>query len=78
MNVNLYTNIDTKVGLDAIKRILERHPDPNRPDKTLLRLLEISLKRSDFMFQDQCYLQIKGTSMGKRFAPAYANICMAE
>lgn len=29
-------------------------------------------------FNGQYYLQIKGTAMGKRFAPAYANIYMAE
>lgn len=75
---SLYTNIEIPLGIEAIKKILACHPDPNRPDECLLRLLEISLTRNDFVFQDKFYLQVKGTAMGKRFAPAYANIYMAE
>ncbi|TWW80191.1 hypothetical protein D4764_01G0000060 [Takifugu flavidus] len=75
---SLYTNIEIPLGLGAIRRILGRHPDPNRPDDCLMRLLEISLTRNDFVFQNKFYLQVKGTAMGKRFAPAYANIYMAE
>lgn len=30
------------------------------------------------MFNGKNYLQIKGTAMGKKFAPAYANIFMAN
>ena len=79
MDVNsLYTNIEIPLGIQAIQNTFTRYPDPARPDDTLLRLLEISLKRNDFVFLDQFYLQIKGTAMGKRFAPAYANIYMAE
>lgn len=29
-------------------------------------------------FNKEFFLQIKGTAMGKKFAPAYANIFMAE
>lgn len=34
--------------------------------------------RNDFIFNEKFYLQIKGTAMGKRFAPAYANLYMAN
>lgn len=79
MDVNsLYTNIDIELGMKATKKILESHPDPSRPDDILMRLLEINLKRNDFVFQKNWYLQTKGTAMGKRFAPAYANIYMAD
>lgn len=79
MDVNsLYTNIEIPLGMEATRKILTRHPDPSRPDESLLRLLEINLTRNDFLFQDDFYLQIKGTAMGKRFAPAYANIYMAD
>lgn len=71
---NLYTNIEIPLGLGAIRRMLDRHPDLNRLDDCLMRLLEISLIRNDFVFQNKFYLQVKGTAMGKRFAPAYANI----
>lgn len=75
---SLYTNIEIPLGMAAIQRILNKFPDPTRPDEALMRLLEINLKRNDFNFQDRFYLQTKGTAMGKRFAPAYANIYMAE
>lgn len=76
--VNLYTNIDIESGLTAIKKIFLKYPDPRRPDRELLELLDINLRRNDFVFNGQFYLQVKGTAMGKRFAPAYANIFMAN
>lgn len=74
---SLYTNIDIDAGISAVKKMFLRYPDPKRPDEELLQLLDINLRRNDFMFDGQFYLQIKGTAMGKRFAPAYANIFMA-
>lgn len=76
--VSLYTNIHTTTGLAAVKRCLDKFPDPNRPDTELLQLLEINLTRNDFTFDSSTYLQVQGTAMGKKFAPAYANIYMAE
>lgn len=75
---SLYTNIDIKEGLESIKTAFLKNPDPGRPDAAILRLLEINLTRNDFEFNGEYYLQIKGTAMGKRFAPAYANIFMAQ
>lgn len=74
---SLYTNIDTTAGLKAVREWLGRYPDRTRPDTHLLQLLEINLTRNDFQFDDKNYLQIRGTAMGKRFAPSYANIYMA-
>ena len=75
---SLYTNIETKLGLEAIRKWFLKYPDPRRPEKQLLQLLEINLNRNDFEFNSQFYLQIKGTAMGKKFAPSYANIFMAD
>lgn len=75
---SLYTNIDTKAGLTAVKNILQKYPQQDRLDRQLLALLEINLTRNDFEFNNQFFLQIKGVAMGKKFAPAYANIFMAE
>ncbi|KAF0022226.1 hypothetical protein F2P81_025527 [Scophthalmus maximus] len=74
----LYTNINTKLGLKAVSQVFDRHPDSHRPDEALLQLLELGLTRNDFVFDSKFYLQIHGTAMGKRFAPAYANINMAD
>lgn len=74
---SLYTNIPIQAGIACIRKAFEEHPDPKRPDEELLKLLHINLTRNDFMFNGKYYLQIKGTAMGKKFAPAYANIFMA-
>lgn len=74
---SLYTNIDTGAGIAAVKKIFKKYPDVTRPDKEILHLLMINLMRNDFEFNEKFYLQIKGTAMGKKFSPAYANIFMA-
>ena len=74
---SLYTNIDTTMGLEAVQTLMDENPDPSRQDQEIIKLLDISLSKNDFEFDNQHYLQIKGTAMGKRFAPAYANIYMA-
>jgi hypothetical protein len=74
----LYTNIDNKEGIQAVANTFLKFPDPDRPDKEILELLEIQLSQNDFRFNNEWYLQQWGTSMGKKFAPGYANIFMAE
>lgn len=75
---SLYTNIETKAGLAAVQEFFSKYPDKHRPEKEILQLLEINLTRNDFQFNSEWFLQIKGTAMGKRFAPSYANIFMAK
>ncbi|KAG7467708.1 hypothetical protein JOB18_018490, partial [Solea senegalensis] len=75
---NLYTNINTTLGLQVISSIFKKHPDKDRPDSELLQLLELCLNNNDFLFNNQFYLQVHGTAMGQRFAPSYANIYMSE
>lgn len=74
---SLYTNIDTEAGLKAVRECFSRYPDSRRPDEIVIQLLELSLTRNDFEFNSEYFLQIKGTAMGKKFAPSYANIYMA-
>lgn len=75
---SLYTNIDIRSGLSTVENVFLEYPDPDRPDTELLQLLEINLTKNDFEFNGEYFLQIKGTAMGKTFAPAYANIFMAD
>lgn len=74
----LYTEIETHLGLAAVRKYLRRYPRDDRSDEHILQLLELSLTRNDFTFNGKWYLQVRGTAMGKRFAPSYANIYMAE
>jgi hypothetical protein len=73
---SLYTNIPTDEGVTCINRAFREHPDTQRPDVSLLTLLRLVLERNDFEFDKKWYLQIKGTAMGKSFAPSYSNIFM--
>ena len=75
---SLYTNIEAPEGLRATEQILLLHPKVGRPDRYILQLLEIALTRNDFEFNNKHYLQLKGVAMGKKFAPAYADIYMAR
>ena len=75
---SLYTNIETHLGLAAINNIFTKHPDPSRPDRQILKLLELTLTRNNFLFNNQQYLQLCGCAMGRKYAPAYADIYLAH
>ena len=75
---SMYTNINNVGGLKAVKEAFDNNPDPKRPDEQVLELLKLSLENNDFDFNGDTFLQVSGTAMGKKFAPAYANIFMAK
>ena len=74
---SLYTNIQSQKGLKALERVY-RKSELSMPFEEIKRLLEISLTHNDFEFNGQWYLQVSGTAMGKKYAPNYANIFMAD
>ena len=75
---SLYTNIDNKDGLETINNIFNQNPNEKRPSKEILDLLKICLENNDFIFNNDWYLQVGGTAMGKKFAPNYANLFLSE
>lgn len=75
---SLYTNMHIDRTMSVTRRALEAHPQSDRPDAQLLRLLELTLKNNDFVFNGQSYVQICGTAMGKSYAPALADLYMEE
>ena len=78
---SLYTNINTDIGIDAVRRTLERtRRDPNlKPSNaSLIKLLELVLRRNNFQFNGQNYLQIQGCAMGTKLAVGYANNAMGS
>ena len=74
----LYTNMTFDRTLDTVRATLEKHPDPERPDDLLLKLLDITMRNNDFEFDGETYLQICGMAMGKTYAPGLADIYMEE
>ena len=78
---SLYTCIPYKVGIQACTEALRKtkESNPNQPDtETLIKSLEIFLEYNTFEFDGKCYIQLQGTAMGTKLAPAYANIFMGK
>ena len=77
---SLYTNIPTPEGITAVGKALAttRHPNLNPTNRSLCKLLELVLTCNNFQFHDKDFLQISGTAMGTKLAPAYANIFMGD
>lgn len=71
---SLYTNMNIDRILRTVEQAFEQYPDNSRPSIEILNLLEITLKGNDFTFNNEYYLQTCGTAMGKKYAPALANI----
>ena len=74
----LYTNMRIDRTLDATRQALSKHPVNGRPDAHLMKLLEITLRNNDFVFDKEVFLQICGTAMGKTYAPGLADIYLEE
>ena len=78
---SLYTNIPHEDGIQAcIKAIKEcSDPDPLQPPlKILVEMLNIVLKNNVIEFNNEFFLQLQGTAMGTKMAPAYANLFMGS
>jgi hypothetical protein len=75
---SLYTNMDLQHTLHLVTKAFKQHPSSNRPDHHLLAILKLTLYNNDFLFNGKTYLQTRGIPMGKKYAPALANLYMAE
>lgn len=79
---SLYTNIPHEEGMSAVIKSLTEHKHilpPHTPRSGIIQnFLHFILKGNHFNFLDKHYLQIQGTAMGTKMAPAYANIFMAH
>ena len=70
----LYTNIPHREGILACSKIMALNGITQHVE--ISQLIKFILAHNNFMFNDRHYLQIKGTAMGTRMAPSYANIFM--
>ena len=75
---SLYTNVDTVLGLEAVKKALSSSPDSSRPNTFILKFLEITLTRNNLLFDKSFFLQICGCAMGRKYSPAYTDIYLAD
>lgn len=76
---SLYTNVPHEGGLKVLHHYLsERGELAMPPNELLLELASFVLKCNYFKFEEDFYLQIKGTAMGSPFAPNYANLYVGQ
>lgn len=75
---SLYTNMNINRTIAVLKRALRTNPQPGRPDDEIITLLELIMKNNDFHFNNEIFLQIFGTAMGKTFAPNLANLYLLD
>ncbi|XP_048729663.2 uncharacterized protein LOC125647009 [Ostrea edulis] len=75
---SLYTNIPHDEGIEACKEVWNSRKHQKPSTDSLVELLEHVLKRNNFMFNGEHYLQVSGTAMGTKMAPSYANIFMGR
>lgn len=72
----LYTNIPHSEGILDAQKFLVSRPTLDPPTHIILRLIHLILTKNAFMFNNRFYHQIKGTAMGTKMAPTYANLFM--
>ncbi len=76
---SLYTNIPNEEG--ALHHLFELNEDKDdivTPPSIIEEMMKIVLKQNIFEFDNKIYQQIRGTAMGTRMAPTFANLFMAE
>ncbi|CAJ0928205.1 unnamed protein product [Ranitomeya imitator] len=78
MDMNsLYTSIRHQDGIESVMSLLSSHTNFSiQQQKFCKDLLTLVLPRNFFIFEDQFFIQRKGTAMGSNMAPPYANIFM--
>ena len=63
-------------GLEALRRTLNKRSNPVIPTDHIVDLAELALRNNNFEFDGSHFLQKRGTAIGTRMAPAYANLFM--
>ena len=73
---NLYLNIPQDEGTEASLNALEKANNLPMPQELTKQLFDFVLKENVFTFGEKAFKQVRGTAMGTKMAPSYANIFM--
>ena len=76
--MGLYPDTPHNEGLDAIRRALDKRDNQETPTNLIVDLAELVFRNNNFEFHGKHFLQILGTAIGTKMAPAYANLFMDE
>ena len=80
--VGLYPHIPHNEGLEALKEVLGKlegqveSEQQGSLNEDILSFAELVLKSNNFEFNGRHYLQKRGTAIGTKMAPSYANVLM--
>lgn len=74
---SLYTNIPNHEGIQAVRDTLN-NSSSSIPTRIITTFLTLILTLNNFIFNGTHYLQNKGSAMGTKCAPPYANIFMGR
>ena len=78
---SLCTNIPHNEGIEACRKALNSSDHLSRSHlktESICDLMRMILTMNNFEFDNNYYIQLHGTAMGTRMAPAYANLFMGD
>ncbi|XP_063810519.1 toll-like receptor 7 [Pseudophryne corroboree] len=75
---SLYTIIEHQRGIEATIWFLDQTGFSEARKSFIIESMDFILKNNLFFFEGDYYLQKRGTAMGTRFAPSFANLFMAH
>ena len=76
--VGFYNNIPHVDGLEVCRASLNGRRVQYPQTEDIVKLAELVLNLNAFQFEDKYFFQKKGTAMGTRMAPSYANLFMGK
>lgn len=74
----LYTNIPQDRTIEVVGSILENEDLHGGSMEFIMKCLELVLKSNIFLFEDEMFQQVKGTSMGATCAPSLACLYVGD
>ena len=74
--VNMFPNIDSKSGLDAVRSVLSKRSTNITPVECILEGLELCLTCN--IFNNRYFLQTDGTAQGPHLPCSYSDIVMSK
>ena len=76
---SLYTNIPHTGGLQALQYFLQQRDSTLAPSNDCIsQHTELVLSHNYFVFESDCFLQIRDVAMGSPFSPNYANLYVGQ
>ena len=78
---SLFTNMPHNEGIEACRKALNSSchlSHSHLKTKSICDLMRMILTMDNFQFDHNYYIQLHGTAMGTRMAPAYANLLMGD